>query len=137
MPRHAPDRHATTHAALVAAASELVRDHGFDGLTVGAVMKAAGLTHGGFYAYYKNRDELVEQARQRIGGDEARQVILQRLQAVLMDTYGQYLRADQRACVGAIENLWGKYAVTAAQLEDARGQASAALSRYLAELGYE
>jgi TetR/AcrR family transcriptional repressor of nem operon len=62
MPRHAPDRHATTHAALVAAASELVRDHGFDGLTVGAVMKAAGLTHGGFYAHFPDRAALVQAA---------------------------------------------------------------------------
>jgi AcrR family transcriptional regulator len=64
MPRHAPDRHATTHAALVAAASELVREQGFDGLTVGAVMKAAGLTHGGFYAHFPDRAALVQAAVQ-------------------------------------------------------------------------
>jgi len=79
----------------------------------------------------------VEQARQRIGRDEARQAILRRLQAVLMDTYGQYLRADQRVCVAAIENLWGKYAVTAWQLDASRSQAATALSRFLGELGYE
>jgi len=85
----------------------------------------------------KNRDELVEQARQRIGSDEARLVIVRRLQAVLMDTYGQYLRADQRACVAAIENLWGKYAVTAAALESSRARSARVLSEFLAELGYE
>jgi type I restriction enzyme M protein len=85
----------------------------------------------------KNRDELVEQARQRISSDEARQVILKRLEAVLMDTYQQHLRADQRACVVAIENLWGKYAVTATQLELARHRAAAELTDYLVELGYE
>ena len=84
----------------------------------------------------KNRDELVEQARQRIGSDDARQVILRRLQAVLVDTYGQHLRADNRACVAAIENLWGKYAVTAAQLASARQSATSQLDRYLGELGY-
>lgn len=84
----------------------------------------------------KNRDELVEQARQRIGRDEARQVILRRLQAVLVDTYGQYLRADQRACVAAIENLWGKYAVTAEHLEQARAGATAELTHFLSGLGY-
>lgn len=84
----------------------------------------------------KSRDELVEQARQKISPAEARQVILRRLEAVLMESYRQYLRADERACVAAIENLWGKYAVTARELEVARGRAAAELARYLAELGY-
>jgi type I restriction enzyme M protein len=85
----------------------------------------------------KNRDELVEKARQRISADEARQVILRRLEAVLMENYGQYLRADQRACVAAVENLWGKYAVTARQLEHARAAATAELAHYLSRLGYD
>jgi type I restriction enzyme M protein len=85
----------------------------------------------------KNRDELVERARQKISPAEARQVILRRLEAVLMESYRQYLRADQRACVAALENLWGKYAVTAKQLEAARASAMAELTSYLAELGYE
>jgi len=85
----------------------------------------------------KNRDELVEQARQKISPAEARQVILKRLEQVLMESYRQYLRADQRACAAAIENLWGKYAVTAKHLEAAREQATAGLQGYLAELGYE
>ncbi len=85
----------------------------------------------------KNRDELVERARQKISPAEARQVILRRLEAVLMESYRQYLRADQRACVAALENLWGKYAVTAKQLESAREQATAVLVGHLVELGYE
>ena len=85
----------------------------------------------------KNRDELVEQARQKISPGEARQVIVLRLEAVLMESYRQYLRADQRACVAAIENLWGKYAVTAKQLEGARDQATTVLNAYLSDLGYD
>jgi len=54
-----------------------------------------------------------------------------------MATYDAYLRADQRACVKAIENLHGKYAVTAEKIEEARDKASAQLHEYLAELGYE
>jgi type I restriction enzyme M protein len=85
----------------------------------------------------KNRDELVEQARQKINPAQARQVILKRLELVLMESYRQYLRADQWACVAAIENLWGKYAVTAKHLEVSREQATADLQGYFAELGYE
>jgi type I restriction enzyme M protein len=71
----------------------------------------------------KSRDELVEKARQNISKDEARVVIVERLGKVLFESYRQYLRADQRACIAAIENLWGKYAVTAKQIEAEREEA--------------
>ena len=48
-----------------------------------------------------------------------------------------YLRADQRACVAAIENLWRKYAVTAKQIEAKRDAAAVQLQKFLVELGYE
>ncbi len=83
------------------------------------------------------KQELVEQARLRISRDQARQVITERLGNVLFNSYQQYLRADQRACVAAIENLWGKYAVTARQIEAERDLAAAELQRFLVELGYE
>jgi type I restriction enzyme M protein len=83
------------------------------------------------------KDELVEQARLKIGNDEARQVIVERLGQVLFANYRSYLRADQRACIAAIESLWSKYAVTAKQIETERDSAAAELKRYLVELGYE
>ncbi len=83
------------------------------------------------------RDELVQSARERITTDEARTVIIERLRQLLMNTYLDYLRADQRACIKAIENLWGKYAVTARTIEGERDRASAQLQAYLVELGYE
>ena len=83
------------------------------------------------------KDELVEQARLKISRDEARQVIVERLGKVLFESYRQYLRADQRACIAAIENLWQKYAVTAKQIEAERDSAAAELKKYLMELGYE
>ena len=84
----------------------------------------------------KKQDELVAAARAKIGRDEARTVILQRLQRLLLDTYRSYLRADQRACVAALENLHAKYAVTAAQIEARRDAATVKLKGFLAELGY-
>jgi type I restriction enzyme M protein len=83
------------------------------------------------------RDELVAIARLEISTDEARTVIIARLRRVLMETYEAYLRADQRACVRGIENLWGKYAVTARTIEAQRDAASAQLKAFLVELGYE
>ena len=81
--------------------------------------------------------ELVEQARLKIGKDDARKVIVERLGKVLFDSYRQYLRADQRSCIAAIENLWSKYAVTAKQIEAERDDAAKALQAFLMELGYE
>jgi type I restriction enzyme M protein len=83
------------------------------------------------------RDELVQSAREKISKDEARQVIVERLRDLLLDTYRAYLRADQRACVKAVENLWGKYAVTAKEIEAERDQAAEELKGFLVELGYE
>jgi len=83
------------------------------------------------------RDELVQSAREKISTDEARTVIIERLRQLLMNTYRAYLRADQRACIKAIENLWGKYAVTAKTIEAERDAASQQLQAFLVELGYE
>ncbi|MEQ8462458.1 N-6 DNA methylase [Coleofasciculus sp. E1-EBD-02] len=84
-----------------------------------------------------NRDELVQSAREKISTDEARTVIIERLRKTLMEIYETYLRADQRACVRAIENLWEKYAVTAKEIEAARDAAAQELQGFLVELGYE
>jgi type I restriction enzyme M protein len=85
----------------------------------------------------KKQDELVEAARAKISRDEARQVIVERLGRLLIETYRAYLRADQRACVAAIESLWSKYAVTAKEIEVERDAASAQLRQFLEALGYE
>lgn len=84
----------------------------------------------------RRKTDLVEQARQKIDADEARQVIVERLGQVLLRSYEQYLRAHQRACVAGIEKLWNKYAVTAKQIEAERSRLANELSMFLAELGY-
>lgn len=44
------------------AAARLFREKGFEAVTVAEVMKAAGLTHGGFYGHFASKDDLVGQA---------------------------------------------------------------------------
>lgn len=83
------------------------------------------------------RDDLVEAARSKITADEARLIILERLERVLMATYESYLRAHQRECVEHITNLWNKYAITAREIETQRDAAAQELKRFLVELGYE
>ena len=84
----------------------------------------------------KKRDELVAAAREKISRDEARKVIIERLEKLLVQTYRSYLRTDQRACLAALENLHSKYAVTAEDIEQQRDAATAKLKGFLGELGY-
>lgn len=43
-------------------AGRLFREKGFAAVSVAEVMKAAGLTHGGFYGHFKSKDDLIAQA---------------------------------------------------------------------------
>ena len=85
----------------------------------------------------KKEEELVAAAREKIDRDEACHVILDRLHRLLVQTYEGYLRADQRGCLSALENLHAKYAVTAKDIEAKRDGAAAKLRTFLAELEYE
>ena len=53
---------AAKHERIVKEASRLFRERGFENVTVGAVMKAAGLTHGAFYAHFDSKQKLQEAA---------------------------------------------------------------------------
>jgi type I restriction enzyme M protein len=88
-------------------------------------------------AIENKRDDLVESARAKITKEQARTIIIERLRVTLLNTYQNYLRAEQRACVAAIENLWQKYAVTAKTIETERDAAAEELQTFLVELGYE
>jgi type I restriction enzyme M protein len=85
----------------------------------------------------KKEEELVVAAREEIKKDEARAIIVERMHQLLVQTYESYLRADQRACIAALENLHSKYAVTAEEIEKKRDEAAAKLKGFLKELGYE
>src|SRR5262249_47651 len=49
-------------ARVLEVAGRLFRGKGLDGLGVGALMKGAGLTHGGFYANFTSKEALMAQA---------------------------------------------------------------------------
>jgi TetR/AcrR family transcriptional repressor of nem operon len=50
---------AETHNAILAKASRLFRECGIEGTSVGDIMAEAGLTHGGFYRHFENKEALV------------------------------------------------------------------------------
>lgn len=47
---------------IVASTAKALRKHGLAGSSIPTLMKSAGLTHGGFYAHFESRDDLVAAA---------------------------------------------------------------------------
>ncbi len=50
---------------VVETAAKLFREHGYNGIGVSDLMKAAGLTHGGFYASFGSKEALLAEAAAR------------------------------------------------------------------------
>jgi len=57
--RYGPEHKAEVHEKIVKDASQRVRAEGLNGAAVAAVMRDAGLTHGGFYKHFSSKDELL------------------------------------------------------------------------------
>ena len=56
-------------------AARLLRERGFDGIGVADIMKAAGMTHGGFYRHFESKDELAIKASERAIADTKASII--------------------------------------------------------------
>jgi TetR/AcrR family transcriptional regulator, transcriptional repressor for nem operon len=57
--RYRPEHKAQIHQKIVTDAAQRVRAEGLTGAAVSAVMRDAGLTHGGFYKHFGSKDELL------------------------------------------------------------------------------
>lgn len=62
--RYSQDHKAQTHHRIIKEASVRFRRDGIGATGLQPLMKALNLTHGGFYAHFKSKDELVEKAPQ-------------------------------------------------------------------------
>ena len=58
-----------THGRIVRAAAKALRREGYAGTRVADVMKAAGLTHGGFYAHFPSREAMLAEALDQAGSE--------------------------------------------------------------------
>ncbi len=63
------EKKAENHDQVIATAARLLREHGLDGIGVADIMKAAGLTHGGFYRHFASKDDLAVKASERAIAD--------------------------------------------------------------------
>lgn len=59
-----PKRKKKSRKRILDAAARLIRENGVEATSVADVMTAAGMTHGGFYRHFANKDELVRAAFQ-------------------------------------------------------------------------
>jgi TetR/AcrR family transcriptional repressor of nem operon len=56
------EKAAESRERIVETAARMFCEEGFDGVSVRAIMSAAGLTHGGFYGHFRSKDDLVAEA---------------------------------------------------------------------------
>lgn len=64
--RYAENHKQETHRRLLRIAARTLREKGPDRLGVAEIMRAAGLTHGGFYAHFHSKDALLAEAMREI-----------------------------------------------------------------------
>ena len=94
-----PDDHkARTREKIVRAAAAAFRAGGVAGVRLEDVMARAGLTHGGFYAHFKSKGELVEKALQ--------------VAAAEMDTHCEMLFSQDKPVRAFIDSYLSKWHVT-------------------------
>jgi len=114
--------------AILAAAGRLFRERGFDSVTVADVMKSAGLTHGGFYGYFKSKDDLIAQALAEVLGHST--VSSDGLSAYTR----RYLSADHRENVASGCVIAALASETTRQPGAARAEMTAGLKQQIARL---
>ena len=82
----------------------------------------------------------VDAALKAIGGQiseaEARHLILKKISDISRVELDRYLDAENRALLGALENLWEKYSISTRLLDSDRAKTLKALDDYLVGLGY-
>jgi TetR/AcrR family transcriptional repressor of nem operon len=58
MPRVSKEQASKNHSVIEEVSARLFREQGFRGVSVGDLMGAAGLTHGGFYGHFDSKEAL-------------------------------------------------------------------------------
>jgi TetR/AcrR family transcriptional regulator, transcriptional repressor for nem operon len=113
---------------ILEAASRLFRERGYAGVTVAEVMRAAGLTHGGFYGHFASKDDLIaETLAQPFGETVARDEDLARYAK-------RYLSPSHRADLGGGCPMAALAAETVREAPEARAAMTAGLRAQLARL---
>jgi TetR/AcrR family transcriptional repressor of nem operon len=105
MSRYSKEHKEQTRRMIVRTAASTLRGEGIAGAGVGEIMGRAGLTHGGFYAHFASKDELVEEAcvagvveaGERLLAIAEQAPLAERIHA-LLDAYLTRERRDSAGC---------------------------------------
>jgi TetR/AcrR family transcriptional repressor of nem operon len=113
---------------ILKAAAQLFRQRGFESVTVADVMKSVGLTHGGFYGYFKSKDDLIAQALAQVPGHDAPP-------PTNLTVYAErYLSPDHRGDAADCCSLAALASETVRQTSVARAAMTAGLKRQIDRL---
>ena len=126
------EKFAENRERILDAAARLFREKGYDGVGLADIMKAAGLTHGGFYGHFASKDDLIAQAscRAAAGFLPTFQALARRSPDTALDTIvDTYLSATHRDHPEAGCPFAALGSDMARQGEAARAGATAALRR--------
>src|SRR5215472_12720580 len=97
------EKFAESRKRILDAAATLFRETGFDGIGLSDIMKAAGLTHGGFYGHFGSKEDLEAQALSLAlarSVTDWSQLVDSAAARPLAALAGQYLSPDHRENVG-------------------------------------
>ena len=114
---------------ILEAAGQLFRERGFEAVTVTDVMKAAGLTHGGFYGYFKSKEDLIAQTLAELQGET------EPLTMDLASVARRYLTPEHRDDFGHGCPLAALASDVSRQPGAARSEMTGALKRQFARFG--
>jgi TetR/AcrR family transcriptional repressor of nem operon len=136
--RYDAEHKSTIHRKIVKGASRQLRKKGLNGPTVAALMKASGLTHGGFYKHFSSRDDLVVEAVEE-SLRELTQTLLEAAQhsgpkdawKAMVATYLSLERCDRFEIGCPIAALASDIARSATQIKQ---RSSAAILKFRAEI---
>jgi TetR/AcrR family transcriptional repressor of nem operon len=117
-----------THRRIVEAAARLIRERGIDATSVSEVMSAAGLTHGGFYRHFKDKDALMAAALDEAFRERTASLIArfgdQSPQAAVAEYHGDYLQDGHLSALAIgcpVPTMAGDVARSPEQLKAAYG----------------
>ena len=86
---------AKVRQSIIAGAARSFRQKGLDGVSVPQLMQQAGLTHGGFYAHFESKEDLIGEAV-RQGLQESRQKFIEASDGGLEALIGRYVSRSHR-----------------------------------------
>ena len=90
--RYDADQKERTHRKILKNAARKLRARGLQGPAVAEVMKASGLTVGGFYKHFRNREELLAEAIEAGFSDFSEHVLLKLKEIPAGDRWKQVVR---------------------------------------------